>query len=185
MGFSAKSQEEFKKGGGEFGMLPEDEYIFEIIGWKDEGQKVDRFNPDKTYNDIRFFAKPLSYADDADMPLIDFKTEKPLNPEKTVQIFWRPDTLGFGPAGPSKGRKLMAAALSRGINERFDGIEYQDFVGGRFIGAVEHKGEYDNIVDYRPLKTKERKRPVQTPVEAAKEAFPDATLGDLDGDLPF
>lgn len=187
MPFDVKSQEEYKKGGSDFGILPEDEYIFEIVGFKDEGPKADRFNPDKTYTDIRFFAKPLAYADDAEIPLVDFKTQKALNPDKTIQIFWAPERLGFGPAGPSKGRQLMAAALKRGINERFEGVEYEDFVGGKFIGAVQHNNGYDNIVSFRPLKTKaDRVRPVPadapapTPLEAAKDAFPET-----DDDLPF
>jgi hypothetical protein len=181
MPFNAKSEEEYQKGGGDFGILPEDSYIFEVTGFEDKGRIPDRFDrndPPRLLTDIRFFAKPLSYADDTETPLIDDKTKGPLNPDKSIMIFFKPESLGFGPSGPSKNRKFMAAALGRPIRDRFDGVEYQDFVGGKFIGDVAHKNGYDNIVDFRPLKKAARQRP--TLVEEAAKVF-----GASEDELPF
>ena len=184
----ARSEDSYTTGGGggEYGMLEEDSYVFEVTGYKNNGVIPDRFDPngEKTITDLRYFARPIQYADDPESPLIEAKTKQPLNPDKTVQIFFKPEHVGFGPAGASKGRKFLAAALGVPLKSEIN-YDYDDLVGGRFIGDVEYSkdGRYDNIVDFRPVKAKrERPRPATTPVEAAKATF---DLEDSDDDLPF
>jgi hypothetical protein len=190
----AGSKEEYEsKQGGEYGLLPEDSYVFEVTGFKNEGVKPvpPQFNPDgtRTYTDIRFYAKPVQYADDPETPIVDAKTGAAINPDKSVQIFFKPEQCGFGPGGASKNRKFIAAATGQGLNTELV-YEYEDAVGGRFIGDVEHKvtgkGTFDNIVDFRPIKAnrdRPRPKPQESAVEAAKEAFD--TVPEDDDDLPF
>lgn len=185
------SQEEYEsRAGGDFGLLPEDSYVFEVTGYRVIGKIPDRFDPEgkKEVTDVRYYAKPIQYADDPETPIADAETGDLINPDKSIQIFFKEEHLGFGPAGPSKNRKFLAAALGVPIKSEIE-FEYDQLVGGRFIGDIEHKiknnKKYDNIVDFRPVKaSRERPRPrpqAESAVSAAKEAFGE----DLDDDLPF
>lgn len=188
MPFGAKSKEEQEASrSGDFGTLPEEDYVFEVVSFVDLGKKTNAFPHPKTglfgeHDDIRFTVKPLFIADSPDAELVD-DDGNPINPAKTLLVFFKPQSLGFGPAGPSKNRQFMAAALGRNIRESFDGIEYQDFVGGRFIGTVEQNAKgYDTIVGYRPFKDKATRNRTAPAVAAAKEVF---DVVDDEEELPF
>jgi hypothetical protein len=187
---TARSKESYESGGqgGDFGLLREDSYIFEIVRMENKG-KVPAWGstPDdpKMETDIRLFAKPLSYEGDTETPIADDRTGEEINPDKTVQIFFKPDHIGFFGGQPSKNRRLLAAALGVGINEEIN-YEYEDLIGGKFIGSIIHKQKgnnvYDNIDEIRPLRVQsERPRPKpRTPVEVARDTFETQ-----DDDLPF
>lgn len=171
--------------GEDFGKLPPEEYIFEVVRVEDKGPQPVPSQYAKSEGekkrDVRVFCKPIAIYGSEDDPIVNTEG-KAIHPEKTIQYFYKPDTLGYGPTGWSKNRKLLAAATDQDIKSR---VRYEedgsDLLGGKFIGVVDfNKKGYDSIMDIRPLKKRPaRERPAPSLVEEAKSSF------DIEEDEPF
>src|SRR3990167_5155616 len=171
-----ESEEEFKSRRGDgFGTLPDEEYLFEVISQVEKtGIVHPQFNPNG-YPSIEVSCRPIAYADDPEAEIVDTDDE-PLNPEKYINFFLRPKSMGFGPAGASKSRRFVAAVLNLPVTGSLD-FDWPDLIGKRvYASTILGDNGYEQIDTVRPYKSKkERTRKSRAPslVAAAQESFGD------------
>lgn len=178
-------------GGQDFGRLAEDNYIFEITGLENKGKTLDPYSSEDSpryYTDVRLFLKPVAFADDPEAELLNDKDE-PLNPDKRLMVFFKPERLGFGPSGASANRQIVAAALGLNIREEMN-FDLPDLEGKQLIAHAFFKtkdAKYESLDGYRPLpKRSTRRRAAAAPlVEEAEKVFDTKSSDDDYDDLPF
>ena len=162
------SQEELAKRGGDFKLLPEDEYVLEV---KEISINKDQRNPynDEVRDTLTVKTKPIKFADGS--PLVDIDGED-VPDDKLIFDFIDPTKVGMKPQ-PSKARKFFTAALGLPIGSGFDLDDYDDLLGKRLIGTVivkdasGDKAAQNKVTGYRAIP----KRPVRrAAVEETDEA---------------
>jgi len=159
MGFRAPGDGEYT--GTKFTPAAADSYRARIDEYEiKEGPEVaNKYNPDGNPR-IRFFLTPLEIDGDSDAELVDIN-DAPLPEDKRFIFFFDPDHLGTKPR-IAKSRKFMASALNVPNDQA---IEYEsleefaeDMLERELVVDVEVKGDYNNIVDTRPVRKRARKR---------------------------
>lgn len=167
-------------GGGDFGILTEDEYRVRIESYK----KVNRVSP---YNlegkeTVDFYLTPVSYADDEDTPITDANGND-VHPEKHLVFFYDPNRLGARPM-ISKSRAFLAAAMNVPADGPISlpgGLD--DLIGKELIAEVKVKNGKNVVSGTRPIPKRRRQRTAQAEqpdlVAAAKDVFKE------DEELPF
>lgn len=193
---SAEEYEQQSSGGGEFTLLPADDYVVEvkeIIVQKDQVDIYSKENPPRVRDTLQVRCKVISFANGD--PLVDENGDD-VTDERLLFAFVDPTRTGLYPQ-PALARKFFAACLGVAVDGviEFDG--WDDLLGKRLIAASiikpNQKGVKKNkVVDFRPI----RRRPARKAEAAADpKAEAVAKLSDTDlvakakeifeGDLPF
>lgn len=183
MAFRAPGSEEYT--GTKFLPAAEDVYRVRIDRYeiKEGAESVSQYNPDGNPR-VRFFLEPLGIDGDDEALMVDTNDEE-LPEDKFFIFFFDPDHLGTKPR-LAKSRKFLASALQIPTDQpvEYDSLEdcCDDLVGRELVVDVTVKGDYNNIVDTRPVKArKARKRVEREPlVEVAKEMFNESETGNED-----
>lgn len=166
------SGEELAKRGGDFKLLPEDEYVLEV---KEISVNKDQRNPynDEVRDTLTVKTKPIKFADGS--PLVDIDGED-VPDDKLIFDFIDPTKVGMKPQ-PSKARKFFTAALGIPLASGFDLEDYADLLGKRLIGTVivkdasGDKAAQNKVTGYRAIpKRPTRKAAVEETDEAEGEA---------------
>ena len=177
----AESEQEFKDrreaSGGEYGTLPDEEYVFQILDYEAVTGVPNQYNKDG--NSIRLKLKPVALADDEDAILLDDEGEE-LNPDKYILYFMqgtleRPRGLGFGPAGASRARRIISSALGQPAKGPLD-FEWDQLLGGKFIAStVVGDNGYEKIETVRAHRAAKptRARAPKPIIQAALDVFGD------------
>ena len=159
------SGEELAKQKGDFQLLPEDTYVFEV---KDYEINKDQKNPynDEIRDTLTVKLAPIKFADGSELVDIDGNEVKP---DKLVFDFIDPTKIGMRPQ-PSKARKFFTSCLSLTVESGFSIDDYDDLKGARLIGTVvikthPEKGKQNRVTDYRPVP----KRPTRRQVEETED----------------
>ena len=185
MGFSLPSEDELKqRGGGDFALLPADEYVVEV---KEIEVQPDQKNP--YTGDIRDTLKvkfrPIKFADGS--PLVDEEGDD-VSDDKLLFDFPDPSKVGMKPQ-PSKFRKFMTAALGLDLKAGFSIDDWDELVGKRMLATVVIKDETENsprknrITSYRPIPQRpKRKAAVEEAAEDEAPAKPAKAARSLPGE---
>ena len=176
------SQEELAQRGGDFKLLPEDEYVFEL---KELVINKDQRNPynDEVRDTLTAKLRPIKFADGS--PLVDVDGED-VPDDKLVFDFIDPTKVGMKPQ-PSKARKFFTSLLGVKVGDGFDIDDYADLVGKRLIGTViikaaqGDKGEQNRVTGYRAIPS----RPVRKAAAAEpKDELSEAGIGTASSEAP-
>ena len=171
-GISMPSSEELASRGGDFQLLPEDEYVVEV---KEITVNKDQRNPynDEVRDTLTVKSKPIKFADGS--PLVDIDGDD-VSDDKLVFDFIDPTKVGMKPQ-PSKARKFFTSCLGLPVGSGFDIEDYSELIGSRLIASVivkdgsGDKGPQNRVTAYRAIP----KRPVRkAAVEVAEDDSDDA-----------
>lgn len=201
MGIVLPSAEEYAErntsgGGGDFTLLPPDDYIVEvkeIVIQKDQIDIYSKETPPRVRDTLQVRCRVISFANGDS--LVDENGDD-VTDERLFFAFVDPTRVGLVPQ-PSFARKFFAAALGVGVESRIELEGYDDLLGKRMIAVAiikpNQKGVKKNkVVDFRPI----RRRPAKkAEVAADPKAEAAAKLSDADvvakakeifeDDLPF
>jgi hypothetical protein len=153
------SEKELAKRGGEYKLLPEDQYKFEVAKIE---VKPDQRNPynGEVRDTLTVQLRPISFADGS--PVVDIDgNDAPA--DKLIWDFIDPTKVGMKPQ-PSKARKFFTACLDLPVGSGFDLDDYQDLIGARLLGTLVIKGatadkpEQNKVTDYRALPKRPARR---------------------------
>ena len=183
MPFRAPGDEEYT--GTKFAPAAPDVYRVKVEDYevKSGSESVSKFNPDGNPR-VRFYLTPIAIDGDDEAEMVDINDE-PLPEDKRFIFFFDPDHLGTKPR-LAKSRKFMASVLNIANDQpvEYDTLEAfcDDALGRELIVDVEVKGEYNNILDTRPVKKRARKRVEKEPLVVAASQVFNETAEDADED---
>jgi hypothetical protein len=150
-GWSAPSEDELESG-GDFVILPEDEYVAKVVAIdiaKDQPNKFPSKNDSAPTHDMLVLkAEALTFADGE--PLVDIKDE-PIEGTVSFQVWLNPKKRGMIPQ-PSKTRKAFAAILGQSVGDPIDVSDFNELVGNTFIVSLKNENGYNNAKEFRPIK---------------------------------
>lgn len=183
MAITFKSEEEYNSDRPQFSLLPEDQYLCEVLGGEDAPvvkSQPNIYNRTEEYPDgvptptLAVRMKAISFANgDA---LYDVDGE---DVTREVKFFDWLDTTkkGLKPQ-PARFRKFIAAALGQRVEEPLSIESYDDLIGKRLVATIAHKKDRHKVKDYslpRQRPARKAKAADETPDEAAvakaKEVF--------------
>jgi hypothetical protein len=170
MPFRAPGNEEYT--GTKFTPAAPDVYRVSVDSYeiKSGPEIANKYNEDGNPR-VRFYLTPLGIDGDDEAEMVDISDE-PLPEDKRFIFFFDPDHLGTKPR-LAKSRKFMASVLNIATDQPVEYATLEDFcedaVGRELIVDIEVKGEYNNILDTRPVKKRTRKRIEKEPMVVAAE----------------
>lgn len=167
-GWSAPSEEELESQGGDFTVLPEDEFIAKVVGIdikKDQPNKFPSKNDNEPFHDMLVLrAEALTFADGE--PLTDINDE-PVEGSVPFQVWLNPKKRGMVPQ-PAKTRKAFAAILGQALGDPINIESFEELIGKTFIVSLKPNGGYNNAQDFRPAsRRRSRGTTAKGPVEGA------------------
>lgn len=186
MVFRVRGEDEYDESNSRFAPAAADTYRVLVSSFKiiSGAEAVSKYNEEG--NDrVRFYLDLLHIEGDDEALLVDVNDNE-LDPDKFVIFFFDPDHLGLKPQ-VSKSRKFLASALNIPVEQTLESETLEKFceslVGKTLVADVGVSGQYNNVLDTRPVVVKTRKRkPSSTPlVEAAEEVFAGAEVDDEEG----
>lgn len=175
---------------GDYPLLAEGEYVFEIKEVFEQTRKPSEYN--ETGEVVVLDLDVIADAEDPEAEILD-TNEKPFDRNTWVRFTVqgtkaKPKGLGFGPAGAGKSRRVIASALGQNVNQELDlSDEWEELVGGRFIGQTLNKNGWTNFESVRAYKPKKTDRSASRPKPEAKSAaelIAESNPEDFE-DLPF
>lgn len=170
------SEEELSKGGGsDRALLPEEEYIVKIQSWKTQTNSPGEYNKDG-HDTLRFDLTPLSFADGTDLEDVDGNVPN----DARFFAFIDPTKTGMIPR-PSKARKFFAAILNVPVGGPISVPPYDELIGKTLIAAIIHKNGKERVEDFKPIRTRERKRATPAATSAPAAVLPEGE----EEELPF
>lgn len=187
MAFTFKSEEELESQRGDFTLLPEEQYIAEVLGGEQDGPKVVRqANPfDKTEefpngkprDVLNIRLRPVSFLNGDE--LVDEEGNDPGGDRKFFAFLDLTKT-GLKPQ-PSKTRKFVAACYQQPITQELNVGSWDELVGKRLVVTIRHKKGKHDCADFSQLRTRPSRKAAPAPavtsdddlVAKAKELFGD------------
>lgn len=149
-GWSAPSEDELE--GGDWTVLPEDEYIAKVTSVELKKDQPNRFpskgDMEPTHDMLVLRAEAITFADGE--TLVDIE-DKPVEATVPFQVWLNPKKRGMIPQ-PAKTRKAFAAILGQSIGDPIDIASFDELAGKQFIVSLKPNGSYNNAVDFRPVK---------------------------------
>lgn len=176
-GWSAPSEEDLEKG-GDYTILPEDEYLAKVTGIEVKTGQPNKFpsknDPEPTHDMLVVKLDVLSFA--SGEPLEDVEEEPVVGP-LAIQAWLNPKKRGLLPQ-PAKTRKFFAAVLGQNLGDPINIESLDELIGKTLIVSLKPNGGYNNAQDFRPIKRSRsrgttQKGPVdgEELMERAKEIF--------------
>jgi hypothetical protein len=167
------------KGGGDYTLLPPDDYIIEVKEIVIQKDQVDFYNPERKRDTLQVRCRVISFANGDS--LVDENGDD-VTDERLFFAFVDPTRVGLVPQ-PSYARKFFAAAMGVGVEDRLELEDYDDLIGKRMIAVAiikpNQKGVKKNkVTDFRPI----RRRPAKK-VEAAADPKAEAAAKLSDADV--
>jgi len=154
-GYYAPSEDELAKGGGDYPVLGEDEYIAKVTSITVESMKNNfpsKGDEDPMHDMLKVKYNIISFADGEPLVLdngddLDPKFEGVL----PGQVFLNPKKVGMVPV-PSKTRKFFAAALGQPLGQPIQIADFSELVGSLIIVSLKPENGYNNAKDFRAAK---------------------------------
>lgn len=161
MPYIPSASELSERGGGEFTLLPEDQYLVEVVGGT-IGEKTyprvenqpNPYNRTEQFPDgeprpvLRVALRAISFSNRD--PLVDVNGEA-VTDERHFFAFLDTTKVGMVPQ-PSAFRKFIAAALGQPVGDGINIGEWEELVGKRLNVSVRHKNGYARPYDYFPVR---------------------------------
>lgn len=164
------SESELKErgGGSDFTLLPEDQYLVEVVGgtvgdktYPAEVQQPNPYNRTEQYPDgepravLRVALRAISFSNRD--PLVDVDGN-PVEDERHFFAFLDTTKVGMVPQ-PSAFRKFIAAALGQQVGDAINIDSWDELVGKRLNVSVRHKNGYARPYDFFPLRQSRQPAP--------------------------
>lgn len=131
---------------------------------------------------IRFYMVPESIDGDPEAEMLDINDE-PLEEDKQFIFFFDPKRMGIKPR-LSRSRKFLANALNIPVEQPVEYDSYEelaeDMVGRTVVVEVTVNGNYNNIVDTRPVRKRRARAEKGDLTAAAKAVFNTEDSGNED-----
>lgn len=164
--------------GGDFKLLPEENYVLEIAEIEVQKDKTSQFNT-TPHDEWKVRLKVISFADGTPAYYEDGSEPEP-GRDIRLTTFIDPTKKGMVPR-PSKARKFLTAALGVPTEGRIELNSVEDLIGKRLVGRVVHKKDTkgvtrDRLDDFMALRARPARRPAAAKATEDVEADAAALL---------